>query len=811
MNFLTPLYALAGLAIVAPLVFHLVRRRPKSKMEFSSLLFLDPATPRIAKSRSIENWFMLLLRAGALLLLAIAFARPYWGNPVVQPVPPTSIARVILLDSSASMQQQGMAAQLKDKAKRWIEDASESDIVSVYMVDEQVRPLLNLDESQSLAPEVRKKRGIEVLEQYQATWYRNNWARVFDSIIDRIEKEDRGIAPTTDGEESVNFAANEIPVEMPVEIVVLTDLQGPSNWNSLATVRWPSHVLLKVDVVSPSESQSSNAFVRLVSSDSASLVSSTPESANPESTIPSAEPMLSKTVSELELPNDTNVAGDPRTLFRVSNVSPGGDSTIQETFNLEWLSADGDTLRGSSPVQAVVPVGTTKFIAVDEFPEGAQAVKLNGDGVEFDNVFYLPVIKVETKKVLVFDSAPLSNQDSAGFFLSKVPLSTKSIHLDVEVVGSNVATDSIDFDSIDFDEVQFVVVTAAGTRDVLDGKWVDKLREFSGKGGAILWLWDQSIATPAESSAGGASGQPKAWDEIANAFYRALFPAEALGSSVEGTGRNYALLQDLRLSDPLLNGFSDPRFSDFTKVRIWQHRIFTPASPSDWEVIASFDTGGPALLRKNIAVPSDLQANGRLGQDAKTGPLLISTFGWQPEESQLALSSKFVPLMSNLIAESIGAADHTRQMLVGQTLAVPPNSTLRWIGKEKILVPLESYSRDWTYVPDRPGQLLVELADQSTLLYAVNVSESESVTKSADMSLLAQQSLPLVDMDSSRPLTEEQKTELAREKLASQRTIFAKEIESNQDIWRWVLCGVVGLVLVETVWGFRLSHRRTTA
>ena len=61
MNFLSPLFALAALAVVSPIIFHLVRRRPKEHIEFSSLLFLDPAPPKLTRSSQIDQWLLLLM------------------------------------------------------------------------------------------------------------------------------------------------------------------------------------------------------------------------------------------------------------------------------------------------------------------------------------------------------------------------------------------------------------------------------------------------------------------------------------------------------------------------------------------------------------------------------------------------------------------------------------------------------------------------------------------------------------------------------------------------------------------------------
>ena len=77
MSFLTPLYVLGLTAVIAPLVFHLIRRSPRGEVPFSSLMFLTPTPPRLTRRSRLDHLLLLLLRAAALCLLAFAFARPF--------------------------------------------------------------------------------------------------------------------------------------------------------------------------------------------------------------------------------------------------------------------------------------------------------------------------------------------------------------------------------------------------------------------------------------------------------------------------------------------------------------------------------------------------------------------------------------------------------------------------------------------------------------------------------------------------------------------------------------------------------------
>ena len=104
MSFLTPLY-MAGLAAISlPILFHLIRREPRGRKLFSSLMFLQPSPPTFTRRKRLDNWLLLLLRALALILMALAFARPFMRQQANVAID-NSLGRqvVLLLDKSASM------------------------------------------------------------------------------------------------------------------------------------------------------------------------------------------------------------------------------------------------------------------------------------------------------------------------------------------------------------------------------------------------------------------------------------------------------------------------------------------------------------------------------------------------------------------------------------------------------------------------------------------------------------------------------------------------------------------------------------
>ena len=77
MSLLAPLYVLGALAVSLPVVFHLIRRTPRGRQAFSSLMFLSPSPPRLTRKSRLDQLLLLVLRGLALVLLALAFARPF--------------------------------------------------------------------------------------------------------------------------------------------------------------------------------------------------------------------------------------------------------------------------------------------------------------------------------------------------------------------------------------------------------------------------------------------------------------------------------------------------------------------------------------------------------------------------------------------------------------------------------------------------------------------------------------------------------------------------------------------------------------
>jgi hypothetical protein len=118
LTFLVPLFLLGVAGIVVPIVVHLTRRQRKNVVRFPSLMFLQKVPYQEQRRRRIQHWFLLSMRALALSLLAVAFARPFMQDTEVG-VGATTGPRevVVLVDQSYSMELGDQLAAARDGAR----------------------------------------------------------------------------------------------------------------------------------------------------------------------------------------------------------------------------------------------------------------------------------------------------------------------------------------------------------------------------------------------------------------------------------------------------------------------------------------------------------------------------------------------------------------------------------------------------------------------------------------------------------------------------------------------------------------------
>jgi hypothetical protein len=162
MSFLNPLYLLAALAALVPLVIHLLHRQRARIEVFPSLEFLRRMMRRKTRRFHLKQILLLITRILLVLFIALALARPtITGGRVVKGHLPTTA--VIILDDSYSMLRRSGDQPLFELARRKVADLLEyferTDEVHILAGSSPSHSLL---ESATTAPERLRERIGEI-------------------------------------------------------------------------------------------------------------------------------------------------------------------------------------------------------------------------------------------------------------------------------------------------------------------------------------------------------------------------------------------------------------------------------------------------------------------------------------------------------------------------------------------------------------------------------------------------------------------------------------------------------------------------
>jgi hypothetical protein len=133
-TFLSPLFLLGAATAAIPIVLHFLHREPEARVKFAAVHLLRHAPVEDTRKRRLREWLLLALRVAALLLLALAFARPFVVSGAASTV---SGVTVVALDTSLSMSPRfGQARQL---AKDAIARTPSGELVGVVTFDDRAR------------------------------------------------------------------------------------------------------------------------------------------------------------------------------------------------------------------------------------------------------------------------------------------------------------------------------------------------------------------------------------------------------------------------------------------------------------------------------------------------------------------------------------------------------------------------------------------------------------------------------------------------------------------------------------------------
>ena len=688
MSLLAPLYALGLLAIAGPIVLHLIRRQPKGSVQFSSLIFLSPTPPRLTKRSRITNWLLLLIRITAIVLLALAFARPFLRSEDQTNVANPGRRIAILLDTSASMKRDGLWVASIEALEKTLDELQPNDQVALISFDEE--PTLEVDFNDAMAGTLDTHRQLilQSAEQLQATSKATalGTAIQFTSELAMTEPSGAGTRNDINSDDQTLNAS----VTPSAQIIVISDLQQGSNLESLQAYAWPKQLTLDLRPVIPKTN--GNASVTL-----------------------------------LKVTKDDRKSNQVR--VRVDNTE---DSNLNE-FQISWLNRDELQVNRE---KLTIPPGRTRVVNLPSPTADVVAVTVEGDGAEFDNRHYFVTTKPIETEALFFGDLNQDLRNDLFYYLKILPLNTESRSISFRPIEGS------ELNSLDSAKVPLVVIAKP-----LASNEYAKLKRYIDSGGTVLFVLGDS--------------------QTCNQILQNVNQIGGMSlTGEESDMSDYSMLTDIRYSHRFFLNVAEPQFSDFSKIKFWNHRNLTGLQATE-KVLASFDDGSPAIIETKQGL----------------GSLVIFAFGWQPEESQFALSTKFLPLIDSIISDKIEPAD-PQSVAVGDPVPFPHSETAKLSNDAGETTNFKARS-DGKFITE-PG--IYQHSDQDRRqTFAVNVRASESQTK------------PLDSEDFERLGVRIGKLETGAITQIRERQLKDQELEKSQGIWQWMLVAALLLLFSENL------------
>ena len=352
---------------------------------------------------------------------------------------------------------------------------------------------------------------------------------------------------------------------------------------------------------------------------------------------------------------------------------------------------------------------------------------------------YVVAPEQQSLKLIYYGTPRDDPAASPAYYVNRLPLDTAHRSVEIESIDSSSGPlDMVDGSSVN--EVPLLVM-AAGLANQTDA--ILRLRDYVESGGRVVF-----VMTDADS------GQSIGQTASALLGHTPMRVDEAVVD-------DYAMLSRIDFTDPLFAAMADPQYNDFTKIRFWKHRQVQTLEDG-WKVVAAFDNDDPAIMHHRLGL----------------GDVYLLTAGWQPAESQWALSTKFLPMMSYWFAGNRRRDDRGTEIFVGDRLP--------WLTGEDTApnIPV-----------DEPGVYSYVAGGQPPMRYAVNLATSESQTEPMDVDALERLGVTLG------------RAEPAQQRLSTQRQRRLGELEARQRLWQWVLVAAIGALGIETYLGGRHAKR----
>jgi hypothetical protein len=440
---------------------------------------------------------------------------------------------------------------------------------------------------------------------------------------------------------------------------------------------------------------------------------------------------------------------DTEATVRVTNAR----DSQQEKFRLNWNSGSGGGSIGEATEIYLAP-GQTRSFPVPKIPSGMVQgeLRLTGDDEPFDNVSYYVAPERERLTIAYFGLESSSDPNALRYYLQRALPDTTRRQVQLIAPTTNTV-----FSPELLNEAAFAVIPTTLASDE-----VAAVRDWLSRGKTALMVLTDAQMGPTLSAVAGAP--------------------EILVTEADG---DFSLLGEIDFQHPLFAPFADPRFSDFSHIHFWKHRRWEVPSGPQNHVLAAFDDHSPALAQLAVG----------------KGALLVLSSGWQPGDSQFAVSSKFLPLMQTMLDWSGTGASGRIQFETGDSIPSPSpagGAAVEWQkpdGKKETVAAGEPFTET-----DLPGIYTAAFGNRQRR-FAVNLPLDESRTAPLSIDDLARLGVPL-----QAAATETAATPV----FERERQLRRAELENRQKLWRWLIVGVLAVTFGEILLSGVLARRAKT-
>ncbi|MFH5830824.1 BatA domain-containing protein [Halalkalibaculum sp. DA384] len=182
MNFLNPFFLLGALSVAIPVVIHLINLRRPQKVSFSTLAFFEELQKSTIRKIRIKQYILLALRVLAVLMLALALARPLL-SPTLGGASDANEPKlaVLLMDNSPSMNRIGAEGpffeQAREVAKQVVEQSKSDDRFIVT----------GTNHSEQGAQMVNGARALDLIEEISVTNTGNQINHAIEMVANQLK------------------------------------------------------------------------------------------------------------------------------------------------------------------------------------------------------------------------------------------------------------------------------------------------------------------------------------------------------------------------------------------------------------------------------------------------------------------------------------------------------------------------------------------------------------------------------------------------------------------------------------------------